>query len=63
MYYKECESNAEVEQAAPRDRIWGIGFGKERAESQRARWGLNLLGKALMKVRDRLRAEELSQTA
>lgn len=48
-------------QASPRDRIWGIGFGRERAESQRARWGLNLLGKALMRVRDRLKTEELTE--
>jgi hypothetical protein len=28
------------------------------AEANRERWGLNLLGRALMKVRDRLRDDE-----
>jgi ribA/ribD-fused uncharacterized protein len=49
----------ELVEASPRDRIWGIGFGQKKAEEQRARWGLNLLGKALMKVRDRIKKEEL----
>ena len=40
------------------DNIWGIGFTKDNAESNRAHWGTNLLGKALMLVRDRLREEE-----
>lgn len=48
----------ELVEAAPRDRVWGIGFGKERAEENRARWGRNLLGKALERVRARLREEE-----
>jgi ribA/ribD-fused uncharacterized protein len=47
----------EIVEASPMDKIWGIGFGWKNAEKRRARWGLNLLGKALMKVRDRLRAE------
>jgi ribA/ribD-fused uncharacterized protein len=47
----------ELVEAAPRDRVWGIGFGKERAPAMRERWGLNLLGKALMRVRERLRRE------
>lgn len=44
-------------QASPRDRIWGIGFAAEEAEGRRAEWGENLLGKALMRVRERLREE------
>jgi len=48
----------ELVEASPRDRVWGIGFGKDRAESVRERWGLNLLGKALMETRGRIRMEE-----
>jgi len=44
-------------QASPRDSIWGIGFAAENAEEMRAEWGENLLGKALMRVRERLREE------
>lgn len=53
----------ELVEASPEDRIWGIGFGAEEAEkSTRAEWGLNLLGKALMKARGLLRAgEDLGQ--
>jgi len=47
----------EIVEASPMDKIWGIGFGWKNAEKRRAHWGLNLLGKALMKARDRLRAE------
>ncbi|KAJ5938027.1 DUF1768-domain-containing protein [Penicillium verhagenii] len=48
----------ELVEASPRDRIWGIGFGKDAADMQREEWGLNLLGKALMDVRARLRKEK-----
>ncbi|KAJ6109304.1 DUF1768-domain-containing protein [Penicillium sp. IBT 16267x] len=47
----------ELVEASPRDRIWGIGFGKGAAGMRREEWGLNLLGKALMEVRARLREE------
>jgi ribA/ribD-fused uncharacterized protein len=47
----------ELVEASPSDRIWGIGFGRNNAEANRGRWGLNLLGKALMRVRERLREE------
>jgi ribA/ribD-fused uncharacterized protein len=48
----------ELVEASPRDRVWGIGFGKDRAGSVRERWGLNLLGKALVETRGRIRMEE-----
>lgn len=44
----------ELVEASPRDRIWGIGFGAKSANAMRHRWGLNLLGKALMEARKRL---------
>ena len=44
-------------EASPRDRIWGIGLTRDDpAARDPARWpGLNLLGFALMDVRDALR--------
>lgn len=49
------------------DRIWGIGFGWRNAEQNRHRWGQNLLGKALVEARERLKREagenERSQAA
>lgn len=47
----------ELVEASPSDRVWGIGFYAEYAEEQRASWGQNLLGQALMTVRARLRAD------
>jgi ribA/ribD-fused uncharacterized protein len=43
-------------EASPYDRIWGIGIGPTHADIARPRqWrGLNLLGFALMDVRDQL---------
>ena len=43
-------------EASPRDRIWGIGMGRDDpAAEQPSRWqGLNLLGFALMEARARL---------
>ena len=49
-------------EASPYDRIWGIGYGAANAEANRGNWGGNLLGKALMRVRDRLQAEEGNTT-
>ena len=42
-------------EASPDDKIWGIGFKSDEAEGKEAEWGNNGLGKALMKVRERLR--------
>ena len=50
-------------EASPRDRIWGIGFGEKRAMDEKERWGLNLLGKALMRVREEFAKKEQDQEA
>lgn len=45
-------------ECSPYDRIWGIGYTKESPEFIRRefdKWGQNLLGKVLMRVRDRIR--------
>lgn len=47
----------ELVEASPYDRVWGVGFRAKDAEENRERWGLNLLGRALMAVRERLREE------
>ena len=44
-------------EASPRDKIWGVGFGEQRALEMKQKWGLNLLGIALMETRKRLKAE------
>ncbi|EPE24903.1 YbiA-like protein [Glarea lozoyensis ATCC 20868] len=48
----------ELVEASPRDRVWGVGFGVGEAEGRREEWGLNLLGKCLMRVRERIRMVE-----
>lgn len=50
-----------VAKASPFDRIWGVGYGAVNAERNRGDWGENLLGKALMRVRHRVRAERSSE--
>ena len=47
----------ELVEAAPNDRVWGVGFDETLAEANRESWGQNLLGKALMSVRERLRGD------
>lgn len=45
-------------ECSPYDRIWGIGYSKESSEficKEFDKWGRNLLGKVLMRVRDRIR--------
>lgn len=54
----KATGDRELVEASPRDRIWGVGFGEKNAEKMRERWGLNLLGKALMTIRKRLREEK-----
>jgi ribA/ribD-fused uncharacterized protein len=39
-------------EASPYDSIWGIGYDKYNALKNQSKWGLNLLGKAIQKVRD-----------
>lgn len=46
----------ELIEASPYDRIWGIGYNAtEAAKVDRKMWGENLLGKALMVVREKLK--------
>jgi ribA/ribD-fused uncharacterized protein len=47
----------EIVETSPNDRFWGIGFDTENAEANVEDWGENRLGKALMRVRERLREE------
>jgi ribA/ribD-fused uncharacterized protein len=47
----------EIVETSPNDRFWGIGFDTENAEGNVGNWGENRLGKALMRVRDRLKRE------
>lgn len=46
-----------IVEASPNDRVWGIGFAADEAERKEGEWGANKLGKALQRVRDRLRRE------
>jgi len=46
-------------EASPFDPTWGIGFRAAEAKTVvRARWGLNLLGKALMYTREAIRRQD-----
>ena len=46
----------ELVEASPFDKIWGIGYTAADADhTKRSCWGLNLLGKVLMEVRETLR--------
>ncbi|KAH9886832.1 hypothetical protein F4778DRAFT_440261 [Xylariomycetidae sp. FL2044] len=53
----------ELVEASPLDRIWGVGFRERDAERNRARWGLNLLGRCLMEVREQFRRENEEEQA
>lgn len=46
--------NCEIVEASPVDNIWGIGFSSDKAMENVDKWGQNLLGKILMKVREDL---------
>lgn len=41
--------------------IWGVGFKDADAVANREFWGQNLLGKALMRVRERIVEQEKQQ--
>ena len=45
--------NREIVETSPVDNIWGIGFSSDKAMENVDKWGQNLLGKVLMKVRER----------
>lgn len=49
--------NRPLVEASPVDRVWGVGFGAQDAEDNRAEWGENLLGIALEAARQRIRTE------
>ncbi|KAI0204857.1 DUF1768-domain-containing protein [Astrocystis sublimbata] len=52
----------ELAEASPFDRVWGIGFVAKNADTRRRdKWGLNLLGKCLMEVRDEWTAENTKE--
>lgn len=48
----------ELVEASGSDRVWGVGFNAKSALSRRDDWGTNLLGKCLMKARERIREEQ-----
>ncbi|WVQ68023.1 uncharacterized protein L199_006229 [Kwoniella botswanensis] len=48
-------------ESSPTDRIWGIGFGVDDAESKEHEWGANRMGLALTRARDRLVKEHLEK--
>ncbi|XP_072160562.1 N-glycosidase Npun_R5314-like [Bemisia tabaci] len=52
--------DAVIVEASPRDTIWGIGLGQDNPKAKSpATWrGLNLLGFALVKTRERLRSPQ-----
>ena len=50
-----CKCITHFGQASPYDRIWGVGFDADNASKNKDQWGENLLGKALVRVRTRLR--------
>ena len=47
----------EIVDSSPTSRIWGIGYDSETATEHIEHWGNNGLGKALMRVRDRLKED------
>ena len=47
--------NKQLIEASPYDRVWGIGYTEDKSHNNKNNWGLNLLGLALMEVRDKLR--------
>lgn len=50
--------DAEIVEASPYDKIWGIGTNRPHEIMDKSKWkGQNLLGKALMQVREELKNE------
>lgn len=47
----------QIIEASPNDKIWGVGFNANEALGRESEWGTNKLGKALERVRERLRKE------
>ena len=54
VFFYRTAGEAELVEAPPNDRIWGIGFSEQDAPGARQAWGENLLGRALMSVRTEL---------
>ena len=53
-------NNSILVEASPYDRIWGIGYSASNAvKVDKIKWGQNLLGKCLMKVRETLKSRLL----
>ncbi|MCW3095359.1 MAG: hypothetical protein JWL77_977, partial [Chthonomonadaceae bacterium] len=51
-----------IAEASPQDAIWGIGMAEDHPNiADTTVWGQNLLGKALMRVRETLRADVQSR--
>jgi hypothetical protein len=49
-------NDRELVEASAKDAIWGIGFNESAAKKvEKSQWGTNLLGKAIMEVRDYLK--------
>lgn len=45
-------------ETSPNDRLRGVGFNSDDAKGNEDKWGLNKLGKALERARERLRKDE-----
>ena len=51
--------NGNLYEASHRDKIWGIGFSvKQALVTPKEKFGQNLLGKSLMKIRNEIREQE-----
>ncbi|KAH0306535.1 DUF1768-domain-containing protein, partial [Aureobasidium melanogenum] len=48
----------ELVEASASDRVWGVGFNAKEALSRREEWGTNLLGRCLMRARERIKMED-----
>lgn len=51
--------DAELAEASPNDKIWGIGVDIETGKNKLTWCGQNLLGKSLMRIRERLKKENV----